>query len=59
MYPEIETGPVYRPHTAMSMDLLSDRAIDDQLAIEEAEQFAVDHPLSRQMYTNIAFQVSN
>ena len=56
IYPEVEERPEYRPVTAISIDLISNRGIDDDLALEEAEQFTKDHPLSRQMCTNIAFQ---
>ena len=56
MYPEVEERPEHRPITAISIDLMSNRAIDDDLALEEAEQFTKDHPLSRQIYANIAFQ---
>ena len=56
MYPDEEERPEFRPVTAVSIDLMSDRAIDDGLALEEAEEFTRNHPLSRQIYANIAFQ---
>ena len=56
MYPDEEERPEFRPLTAVSIDLMSDRAIDDDLALEEAEEFTKNHPLSRQMYANIAFE---
>ncbi len=62
MYPEIERGPQYRPMTAISHGVMDDAAMDDDIALQEAEEWAKDHPLSRTApgFDNLGFQqVSN
>ena len=54
MYPEPEEGPLFRPETAIVLEFLSGDELDDQMALDEAERFTKEHPLSRQ-YTNLAF----
>ena len=58
MYPEEEEGPQYRPTTTLSIGMMDDAAIDDDVALQEAEQWTKAHPLSRGFpgYNNLGFQ---
>ena len=57
MYPEAEEKPLQRPDTALSLGLFSDAGLDDELALEEAEEWTRHHPLSAGI-ANQGFEVS-
>ena len=57
MYPAVEQRPTYRPETVISLDLLSEQEMDDEVALEEAEQFIKQHQITpNKHYLNLAFQ---
>ena len=59
MYPEEEARPDYmaRANTVVIADLLgNDPGVDDDLALEEAEDFTRRHPVTRATFLNPAFQ---
>ena len=56
MYPEVEEKPMYRPDTALSLGLFSDADLDDEIILEEAENWARNHPMSSG-YANKGFEV--
>ena len=57
MYPEVEERPLRRPDTALSVGIFSDAGLDDDIALEEAEEWTRDHPLSAGL-ANQGFEVS-
>ena len=56
MYPEVEERPLRRPDTALSVGIFSDAGLDDDIALEEAEEWTRDHPLSAGL-ANQGFEV--
>ena len=66
MYPAQEQTPgdVFQDETLVTMDLMviDDKEIDDEVVLEEAENWAKDHPIPALetpafTYTNLVFEV--
>ena len=55
MYPEREDGPTFRPTTSINLAAMMRQDLEDEAAIEEAEEWTRLHPMTPQTHLNLAF----